>query len=74
MLFRSEDIEECTAAGGELIQREDDNEEIIGNRLDVYRRETEPVMDFYRKRDRLKTVDANGSVDEVHARLLAAIT
>ncbi|MEE8426064.1 MAG: adenylate kinase [Woeseiaceae bacterium] len=69
-----EEIEECTAAGGELIQREDDNEEIIGNRLDVYRRETEPVMDFYRRRDRLKTVDANGSVDEVHVRLLAAIT
>ena len=69
-----EEIDECTAAGGELIQRDDDNEEIIGNRLDVYRRQTEPVIEFYRKRDRLKTVDAEGSIDEVHARLLAAIT
>lgn len=68
-----EEIDECTAAGGELIQRDDDNEEIIGNRLDVYRRQTEPVIEFYRKRDRLKTVDAEGSIDEVHARLQSAI-
>ena len=68
-----EEIDECTAAGGELIQRDDDNEEIIGNRLDVYRRQTEPVIEFYRKRDCLKTVDAEGSIDEVHARLQSAI-
>ncbi len=68
-----EEIDECTAAGGELIQRDDDNEEIIGNRLDVYRRQTEPVIEFYRKRARLKTVDAEGSIDEVHARLQSAI-
>ena len=68
-----EEIEECTAAGGELIQREDDNEETIGNRLDVYRQQTEPVIDFYRKRDRLKTVDADGSIDEVYKRLTSAI-
>ncbi len=68
-----EEIDECTAAGGELIQRDDDNEEIIGNRLDVYRRQTEPVIEFYRNRDRLKTVDAEGSIDEVHARLQSAI-
>ena len=67
------EIDECTAAGGELIQRDDDNEEIIGNRLDVYRRQTEPVIEFYRKRDRLKTVDAEGSNDEVYARLKSAI-
>ncbi len=68
-----EEIEECTAAGGELIQREDDNEETIGNRLDVYRQQTEPVIDFYRKRDVLKTVDADGSIDEVYKRLQSAI-
>jgi len=68
-----EEMEECTAAGGKLIQREDDNEETIGNRLDVYRQQTEPVIDFYRKRDRLKTVDAEGSVEEVYERLQSAI-
>lgn len=68
-----EEIEECTAAGGKLIQREDDNEETIGNRLDVYRQQTEPIIEFYRKRDCLKTVDAEGSVDEVYERLQSAI-
>ena len=69
--FSSQDeLDECTNAGGELIQREDDNEETISNRLDVYRRQTEPLVDFYNERDRLKTVDADGSVLEVYARFL----
>ncbi|MGI9262012.1 MAG: adenylate kinase [Woeseiaceae bacterium] len=68
-----EDLDECTAAGGELVQREDDNEETIGNRLDVYRNQTEPLIDFYRGQDKLKTVDADGSIDEVYGRFLSAI-
>jgi len=69
----SEDLDECTDAGGELVQREDDNEETIRNRLDVYREQTEPLIDYYRKRGKLKTVDADGSVDEVYDRFIAAI-
>ena len=68
-----EELDECTNAGGELIQREDDNEETIGNRLDVYRENTEPVVEFYRKRDRLTTVDADGGIEEVYERLKAAL-
>ncbi|MEJ2127337.1 MAG: adenylate kinase [Woeseiaceae bacterium] len=69
-----EELDECTDAGGVLIQREDDNEEIISNRLDVYRSRTEPVIEFYRKRNRLKTVDAGGTIDEVYARFLASLS
>ncbi len=69
-----EEIESCTQAGGELIQREDDNEATIANRLDVYRENTQPVIEFYRKRDKLKTVDAEGAIDDVNARLLDAVT
>ncbi len=69
-----QELDECTNAGGELIQREDDNEETIANRLDVYRAQTEPLVDFYRKRGTLKTVDADGAIDEVYQRLLEAIT
>ncbi len=65
-----EELDECTAAGGELIQREDDNEETIRNRLDVYRDSTEPLIAFYRDRGKLRTVAAEGSVDEVYERLL----
>ena len=57
----------------ELIQREDDNEETIASRLDVYRQQTEPLVSFYRKRNKLKTIDAEGSIDEVYERLLQAL-
>jgi adenylate kinase len=67
------EMDECTDAGGELIQREDDNEETISNRLDVYRAQTEPLIDFYRKRDCLRVVDADGPIDEVYERLLQAV-
>jgi len=65
-----EELDECTDAGGELVQRKDDNEETIGNRLDVYRSRTEPVVEFYRKRNQLRTVDADGTIDDVYGRLL----
>ena len=68
-----EELDECTNAGGELIQREDDNEETIAHRLDVYRQQTEPLVSFYRKRNKLKVIDAEGSIDEVYERLLQAL-
>jgi adenylate kinase len=68
-----EELDECTNAGGELIQRKDDNEETIRNRLEVYRTQTEPLIDFYRNRNRLKTVDAGGLIDEVYGRLLEGL-
>jgi len=68
-----EELDECTDAGGELVQREDDNEETIGNRLDVYREQTEPLVDFYRARDCMRTVDADGSIDDVYKRFLAVL-
>lgn len=67
------ELDECTRAGGELRQRDDDNEETIRNRLDVYRANTEPVVDYYRKRGRLKVVDAEGTIDEISERLAATL-
>jgi len=69
-----EELDECTNAGGELIQREDDNEETISNRLTVYRENTEPLIDFYAKRDKLTTVDAEGLIDDVYQRLVTALS
>ncbi|MGE2715719.1 adenylate kinase [Mycolicibacterium litorale] len=51
--------------------RADDTEEVILNRMKVYRDETAPLLDHYR--DELKTVDAVGSMDEVFARALQAL-
>ena len=68
-----EELDAVVAAGGELVQRKDDNEETIRHRLTVYREQTQPVTDFYAKRGRLKTVDADADIDTVYERLKAAI-
>jgi len=68
-----EEIDACLAAGGELLRRDDDNEETIRNRLEVYKRQTAPLIDHYAARGLLRRVDAEGTVDEVHQRLLAAL-
>ena len=67
------ELDECVHAGGELVQREDDNEETISNRLDVYRSQTEPLVDYYRERGKLNIVDADGTIDEVYERFLGAL-
>src|SRR5690606_1406906 len=67
-----EEIDECLKAGGELLKRDDDNEETSKNRLEVYRTQTAPLIEYYESRGLLKRVDAEGSMDEVYARLTAA--
>ncbi len=64
-----EELKACTDAGGELIQRADDNEETIANRLKVYREQTEPLIDFYRAAGLLKTVAGEGDIDAIYAQL-----
>jgi adenylate kinase len=68
-----EELDACVNAGGELVQREDDNEKTIRHRLDVYARQTEPLIAYYRKRSKLKTVDADGTIDEVYSRFTQAL-
>jgi adenylate kinase len=67
------EIDACLAAGGELVQRADDNEETIGNRLQVYREQTEPLIAFYRDTGLLRSVDGDGPMDEVYGRLKTAL-
>lgn len=56
-----------------LRQREDDKEEVVAERLRVYREETEPLVDHYRRAGLLRTVDGNRSMDEVTAAMMEAI-
>ena len=67
------ELEACRKAGGELVQRDDDNEATIGNRLKVYESQTAPLVDYYSKRGMLKKVDATGAVDDVYPRLKSAL-
>lgn len=55
----------CDKCGGELHQREDDSKETVKNRLDVNKKQLKPILDFYRKRDYLHTVDGNRDIDSV---------
>jgi adenylate kinase len=55
----------CSKCGGEIIQRLDDQEETIRNRLEVYRRQTRPLQDYYSGRGLLHIVDADGSPDDI---------
>ena len=68
-----EELAACTSAGGELLQRDDDREETINNRLEVYRRKTQPLIDYYRQRGLLSVVRAEGSIGDVYAGLRDAL-
>ncbi len=63
----------CDRCGTPLIQREDDREEVVRERIKVYREQTEPIVDYYRRRNALVEVDGQGSVEEVFSRLVEAI-
>jgi adenylate kinase len=67
------ELEACRKAGGELLQRDDDNETTIRNRLQVYERQTAPLIDYYQKRGLLKKVEATGEVNDVYARFKKAV-
>ncbi len=57
----------------ELFQRPDDSEATIGKRLEVYGAQTRPLIEYYRARGLLRTVDAEGDIDRVTERLEAAL-
>src|SRR5690606_14649982 len=63
----------CDDCGGHLFQRDDDREEVVMHRLDVYRQDTAPLVQFYADKGRLVGIDATGTIEEVTKRALAAI-
>ena len=65
--------EKCDLCGGELYQRKDDVESAIRTRFEVYAEQTQPLIDRYRKADKLVTVDAGASIDEVFKRLCSVV-
>jgi adenylate kinase len=62
-----------TGAPHRLIQRPDDNEATVAERLRVYDEKTRPLIDFYRSRGLLQVIDAQGEVDAVSARVAQAL-
>jgi adenylate kinase len=63
----------CDSDGGELIQRPDDREEVIGPRLQAYEKQTAPLVAYYGSRGLLHVIDASKSVDEVGRQVLQSV-
>jgi adenylate kinase len=64
----------CEKCGGKLVRRKDDEPEAIRNRLEVYRRQTAPVIDWYGdNKMKVLRIDADAAVDDVTARALKAL-
>lgn len=55
----------CDHCGGELYQRSDDNEDTVQNRIDVYKNQTAPLIEYYSKKDLIKTIDGEQGIDQV---------
>jgi adenylate kinase len=63
----------CDGCGGELVQRDDDREEVVLNRLEVHRTQTAPLENFYFERGLLRDIRAVGTVDEVTERAVLVL-
>ena len=63
----------CDVCGGEVVQRADDTEGAIRRRLEIYENDTAPLIAWYKERERLEVVDADGPPDEVTMRLIETI-
>lgn len=63
----------CPTCGGEMYQRDDDKPETIKNRLDVYEKNTSPLVEYYRGQGILKAIDGDRSIDAVYADVKAEL-
>ena len=63
----------CDVCGGEVVPREDDDEETIRERLRNYHESTAPLKNYYKTKDLLREIQGDGTVDEVLGRIVAAL-
>jgi adenylate kinase len=63
----------CDKCGGELYQRDDDQEAVIANRLNVYSEQTAPIVEYYRNAGLLKVISALGDVSEISALAISTL-
>ncbi len=63
----------CDLCGGKLIQRDDDKEEIVLNRLKIYEELTQPLIAYYSEKNKLKKVDGVGAIEDIFKRVKAVL-
>lgn len=74
VIFNQPQVEgKCNSCGGELYQRSDDNEVAVGNRLDVYEAQTQPLIDYYAKQGLLKNINGDQEIKKVLEDVLASV-
>jgi len=73
VIFNKPAVEGKCNCGGELYQRSDDNEVAVGNRLDIYEAQTQPLIDYYAKQNLLKNINGDQDIKNVLADVLASV-
>ena len=63
----------CDRCGGEMYQRDDDKQQTVAHRLEVYEKQTAPLVNYYRGRGLLRIIDGVGEVDQIRARMIEAL-
>jgi adenylate kinase len=63
----------CDSDGSELYQRDDDTEETQRRRIEVYFKQTAPLLDYYRDKELLVEIDGERSIDDIHRDLVEVI-
>jgi len=63
----------CDKCSGELYQRADDTPETVGKRIDVYTKETAPLIDYYKKSKKLVEIKGEGNIDDITKNIVAAL-
>ncbi|MBQ2763023.1 MAG: adenylate kinase [Candidatus Methanomethylophilaceae archaeon] len=63
----------CDKCGSQLYQRDDDTEATVKNRLEVYRQNTFPLIEYYEKKGKLVTIPGVGDIEEIYAKIKAAL-
>jgi adenylate kinase len=66
-------VGKCDECGGELFQRDDDKEETMRNRLDVYENQTAPLITYYSHESLLRSISGTGSIEDIQRNILSGI-
>jgi adenylate kinase len=64
----------CDKCGGELYQRDDDNEETVRSRLNVYESQTLPLIDYYKVQGKIRPIDGVGEIKEIFGRITSVLS
>jgi adenylate kinase len=68
-----ENIKQCPKCGGELYVRDDDKEEIVRQRIAVYKQKTQPLIEYYTKKGLLEDVVGSGGIDDITETIVAVL-